>query len=93
MDHEKEHRTAVNDDAKANDQQETTVSLIQRARTLFRRVPILGHIGAEAFVFQCQSSLLNFMFVLATKEALPVDSERASFTANVSSRNTTSLVE
>ena len=54
-------------------------SLISKARTLFRRVPILGALFLEVLLCQSLSSLLNFVFLVKTKEAIPNDEERAGW--------------
>jgi ATP/ADP translocase len=59
-------------------------NLLQRAVALFTRVPILGALCLEVIFSQCQSSLLNSLFVLKLKDAIPADGERARFTGNVS---------
>lgn len=59
-------------------------NFFQRAISLFTRVPILGALCLEVIFSQCQSSLLNSLFVLKLKEAIPADGERARYTGNVS---------
>lgn len=59
-------------------------TFLQRAIALFARVPILGALCLEVVFSQCQSSLLNSLFVLKLKDAIPSDGERARFTGNVS---------
>lgn len=59
-------------------------NFFQRAFALFLRVPILGALCFEVMFSQCQSSLLNSLFVLKLKEAIPADAERARYTGNVS---------
>ena len=54
-------------------------SLFAKARTLFRRVPILGALFVEVLLCQSLSSLLNFLFLVKTKEAIPNDEERAGW--------------
>ena len=59
-------------------------NFLQRAIALFARVPILGALCLEVIFAQCQSSLLNSLFVLKLKESIPADGERARFTGRVS---------
>ena len=54
-------------------------SLFAKARTLFRRVPILGALFVEVLLCQSLSSLLNFLVLVKTKEAIPNDEERAGW--------------
>lgn len=58
------------------------ISVVQRARQLFSRVPVLGWLCVEVFCYQCQSSLLNFLFVVAVKDVVTDDVDRAIYTAN-----------
>lgn len=57
----------------------THKSLFSQAKTLFRRVPILGALFVEVLLCQSLSSLLNFLFLVKTKEAIPNDEERAGW--------------
>lgn len=57
-------------------------NFFQRASALFLRVPVLGALCFEVMFSQCQSSLLNSLFVLKLKEAIPADDERARYTGN-----------
>jgi ATP/ADP translocase len=57
--------------------------LVQTARKLFERVPILGSLCVEVLVSQCVSSLISFLFVLKVKEYIPNDQERARWTGTV----------
>ena len=59
-------------------------NVLQRAIALFRRVPILGALCIEVIFSQCQTSLLNSLFVLKMKDTFPNDDERARYTGNVS---------
>jgi len=59
-------------------------SLVYRARELFQRVPILGVMCLEALLCQCQSSLLNYLFVSNTQATIVADQDRARFTGVVS---------
>jgi hypothetical protein len=88
----------------------TREPLVNRARALFRRVPVLGALCSEGMYYQCRrrfvvtklslnfalriiivlvcqsiSSLLSFLFVVCTKEAIPDDGARARHMGNVSS--------
>lgn len=59
-----------------------SLPLLQRATKLFQRVPVLGWLCIEVFFYQCQSSLLNFLFVMAVKDSLVNDADRAKHTAS-----------
>eukprot|EP00563_Minutocellus_polymorphus_P015783 CAMPEP_0181057300 /NCGR_PEP_ID=MMETSP1070-20121207/20175_1 /TAXON_ID=265543 /ORGANISM="Minutocellus polymorphus, Strain NH13" /LENGTH=494 /DNA_ID=CAMNT_0023136701 /DNA_START=61 /DNA_END=1542 /DNA_ORIENTATION=+ len=72
---EKWHDNEVTED----DSSASGKSLFSKARTLFRRVPILGALFLEVLLCQSLSSLLNFLFLVKTKEAIPNDEERAGW--------------
>lgn len=61
-----------------------TDGLYVKARALFQRVPILGALFLEVLLCQSLSSLLNFLFLVKTKEAIPADEERAGWSGKVS---------
>mmetsp|Transcript_1011 Transcript_1011/g.2361 ORF Transcript_1011/g.2361 Transcript_1011/m.2361 type:complete len:493 (-) Transcript_1011:95-1573(-) len=56
-----------------------TDGLYVKARALFQRVPILGALFLEVLLCQSLSLLLNFLFLVKTKEAIPADEERAGW--------------
>ena len=58
--------------------------LYVKARTLFQRVPVLGALFLEVLLCQSLSSLLNFIFLVKTKEGIPGDEERAGWSGKVS---------
>lgn len=63
----------------------STGGLFVKASALFKRVPILGALFVEVLLCQSLSSLLNFLFLVKTKEAIPGDEERAGWSGKVSS--------
>lgn len=65
----------------------STMSLRHRATVLFRRVPILGLLCLETVANQFQSSILNFLYVVAVKETITIDAARARYTARVGWRD------
>ncbi|GKY91913.1 hypothetical protein MPSEU_000162900 [Mayamaea pseudoterrestris] len=67
---------------KKSDEKMHSLSLIQRALALFRRVPVLGRLCLEVFCYQSQSSLLNYLYVVAVKDTLKNDMDRAKHTAS-----------
>jgi ATP/ADP translocase len=55
-------------------------SLVTKTAFLFRRVPTLAALFGEVVSFQSLSTILNVCFVRQLKEAMPLDTDRASFT-------------
>ena len=60
-----------------------SISLLKKSLDLFRKVPILGALCAEVLLYQSVASLLSHLFVSSTKEAIPVDGDRATYTGKV----------
>ena len=57
----------------------SSLSVFAKARSLFRRVPTLGALFVEVLLCQSLSSLLSYLLMMTTKEAIPDDEERASW--------------
>lgn len=57
---------------------------VAKSLDLFRRVPTLGALFWEVFVFQSLSTILNLCFITKLKADIPDDKIRAAWTGNVS---------
>jgi hypothetical protein len=68
----------------SNDNEEK--SLITKASSLFKRVPVLKALFIEILSGQGLATLLNVCFVTKLSEALPNDTERAGWMGKVSFR-------
>ena len=55
------------------------VSMVEKARDVFTRVPSLGALFKEILACQGLSTVLNVLFVTKLKEAMPDDSDRAGY--------------
>jgi len=64
-------------------------SLLRQSHDLFRRRPILAWLCAEVLAYQCQATVLGFLWTHQIRSALVQDHIRAQYTANV--RNGTRL--
>jgi hypothetical protein len=60
------------------------MSLIKKAKTLFGRVPIMKLLFIEVIVSQSVSSLINFSFMVSSKNTITDNKARAAWTGNVS---------
>ena len=54
-------------------------SIFHQARTLFRRVPVLGALFIEVIISQCLSSLVNYIYLYKLKATIADDAMRAGW--------------
>jgi hypothetical protein len=63
-----------------NHREKNEESLLSKTKRLFRTSPLLGGLFVEVITFQSLSTVLNVCFVKQLKLALPIDTDRASYT-------------
>lgn len=59
-------------------------SLLEKAKLLFARVPVMKLLFWEVIVSQSLSSLVNFSFMVSVTNTILDNKDRAGFTGNVS---------
>lgn len=58
-------------------------SFINKAKNLFHKTPVLGGLFLEVLVYQSIVSFLSHLYIASTKQAMPMDDDRAKYTGKV----------